>query len=110
MEQDRLNHIKEMQDTFARVKEIAFNLSDAFAAYEDIQSDIPVLEEYLDSEQWLRDFEAIDNGEVPKELQGGVFSEDYDLNDLFVTIVCLHDKFKTYFKDWNEFPEEEEDN
>ena len=109
MEQDRIKRIRQMEEVYDRVKKVVDNLDDAFTAYEDIQKDIPVLAEYEETGLWLEDYSADEQGLIPKYLKRGVLAQD-TLDDLFVKIVCLHNKFKEYFKDWNEFPEEEEEN
>ena len=43
---------------------------------EDIQEMIRELAEYMDSGQWLQDFECDSRGELPKGLKRGVLSED----------------------------------
>ena len=56
-------------------------LSDALTKYEWARDAYYKLQEYYDSELWLRDFEADEAGELPKDLKRGVLSEDavYDL-------------------------------
>ena len=51
------------------------------ARYKDAKEEIKVLEEYMESGQWLRDFEADEAGEIPAGVKRGVLSEDalYDL-------------------------------
>ena len=38
--------------------------------------DIIALDEYMDSGQWLRDYEADERGEIDKDLPRGVLSQD----------------------------------
>ena len=109
MEQDRIKRIQQMEEVYDRVKKVVDNLDDAFTAYEDIQKDIPVLAEYEETGLWLEDYGADEQGLIPKDLKRGVLAQD-TLDDLFVKIVCLHNKFKEFFKDWNEFDEDDLDN
>lgn len=48
---------------------------------EDRREDYEVLKSYMDSGQWLKDFEADEKGKLPANLKRGVLSEDglYDL-------------------------------
>lgn len=49
MEQGRIKRIQQMEEVYDRVKKVVDNLDVAFAAYEDIQKDIPILAEYEES-------------------------------------------------------------
>ena len=48
---------------------------------EDRREDYEALKSYMDSGQWLKDFEADEKGKLPANLKRGVLSEDglYDL-------------------------------
>ena len=41
-----------------------------------VQEKICILEEYLDSGQWMRDYECDERGELPGDLKRGILSED----------------------------------
>ena len=42
----------------------------------DLQKKIDILTEYMDSGQWLADYEADERGELPTDLKRGVLSQD----------------------------------
>ena len=48
----------------------------ALDAYIDIQKKITELDNYYASPEWKEDFEASENGKLPKDLLCGVLSED----------------------------------
>lgn len=70
-----------MEYRYDKVRRVLDELEEAVARYEDAKEEIKVLEEYMESGQWLRDFEADEAGEIPAGVKRGVLSEDalYDL-------------------------------
>ena len=70
-----------MEYRYDKVRRVLDELEEAVARYEDAKAEIKVLEEYMESGQWLRDFEADEAGEIPAGVKRGVLSEDalYDL-------------------------------
>ena len=66
---DRLERIAEMEAAFDR------------AAAHPAEDDLCVLAAYMDSGDWLRDYEADEQGRIPKGMKRGVLSQDglYDL-------------------------------
>ena len=70
-----------MEYRYDKVRRMLDELEEAVARYEDAKEEIKVLEEYMESGQWLRDFEADEAGEIPAGVKRGVLSEDalYDL-------------------------------
>lgn len=72
----RTSRIKDMEERYDRVK-VAF--SEVLKAEEKLgklSEDIDVLREYIDSGKWQKDFEADEQGKLPKDLKRGVLSED----------------------------------
>ena len=66
---DRLERIVQMEAAFDR------------AAAQPTEDDLRVLAAYMDSGDWLRDYEADEQGRIPKGMKRGVLSQDglYDL-------------------------------
>ena len=63
----------------ARYDKVQSALSVLLAAenkLEELNDDIDVLREYYDSGQWQKDFEADEQGKLPKDLKRGILSED----------------------------------
>lgn len=75
-----INRITEMERIYVQVR----NKMDAgIDLHEDItfKKMIQTLEDYYESGQWLKDYEADERGELPSDLKRGVLSQDgiYDL-------------------------------
>ena len=68
MEQSRITRIRKMEKVYDRVRK-----------------DIAILREYEESGLWLQDYEADERGELPKDLNRGVLSQDA-LDDLFDSV------------------------
>ena len=81
MSDERIERIKKMEEKLDNVspKVDAFekSLNDLNSAFEDIKS----LSEYYKKE-WKEDYEADEQGKIPKDLKRGVLSQD-TLFDLF---------------------------
>lgn len=65
MDMNRISRIREMEDIYDRV-----------------QKDIATLKEYEGSGLWLKDYEADERGELPRDLKRGVLSQD-GLDEVF---------------------------
>ena len=48
----------------------------ALAKGESAEDDLRALAAYMDSGDWLRDYEADEQGRIPKDLKRGVLSQD----------------------------------
>ena len=57
----------------ARILEMERNYDEALAGREDV---LDALRVYMDSGEWLSDFEADERGEIPPQIKRGVLSED----------------------------------
>lgn len=57
----------------ARIQEMERNYDEALAGREDV---LDTLRAYMDSGEWLSDFEADERGEIPPQIKRGVLSED----------------------------------
>ena len=76
MNKERIARIEEMEKHLDEASKAIRELSDALTKYEWARDAYYKLQEYYDSELWLRDFEADEAGELPKDLKRGVLSED----------------------------------
>ena len=65
MDMNRISRIRKMEDIYDRV-----------------QKDIAILKEYEGSGLWLKDYEADERGELPRDLKRGVLSQD-GLDEVF---------------------------
>ena len=65
-----------MEIRFDKVLTILNTCPDKIQRDPAIQQMIQDLTGYMDSGQWLQDFEADSRGELPKDLKRGVISED----------------------------------
>lgn len=95
MDTKRLARIKKMEDDFNQVREVVRSLDKALTDYEAVQGRISRLEEYQESGQWLKDFEADERGELPPymDLPRGVLSED-GLDNLLRDVHDLHSRMQ----------------
>ena len=76
MDRERIGRIEEMEKCFDEASKAIRELSDALTGYEWIRDKYYKLQEYYDSDLWLQDFEADEEGRLPKDLKRGVLSED----------------------------------
>ena len=88
MNKSRIKRIQEMEASFNNVREAVASMHSSLKKLSDVEEDIALLQSYQASKQWLKDFEADERGEIPKDLPRGVLSED-GLHDLLVDISCL---------------------
>lgn len=95
MDTKRLARIKKMEDDFNQVREVVRSLDKALTDYEAVQGRISRLEEYQESGQWLKDFEADERGELPPymDLPRGVLSED-GLDNLLRDVANVHSRMQ----------------
>ena len=70
------SRIEDMEARFDRVKEAAGQLEKAKEQFLGLSGDVALLKEYYSSGVWRKDFEADENGRLPKGLKRGVLSED----------------------------------
>jgi hypothetical protein len=65
-----------MEERYDKVKTALAELEKAEEKLAGLSDDIDVLREYYESGRWLKDFEADEQGKIPKDLKRGVLSED----------------------------------
>ena len=81
MDKERIERIEEMEKILDEASEAVKALSDALTRYEWVREKYYKLQDYYDGDLWRQDFEADEEGLLPKDLKRGVLSEDavYDL-------------------------------
>ena len=98
MTSKQLARIRKMEDDFNLVREVIDTLDGALYDYEAVQRRIKRLADYQESGQWLRDFEADEQGLFPEDLKRGVLSED-GIYDLLERNKEVMDKLKMFFEE-----------
>ncbi len=93
MDNKLIARVRKMEDDFNMVRDIMNDLEVAVYNFEAAQRRVGRLYEYQESGQFLKDFEADERGELPKNMQRGVLSEDA-LNDLLSDISLMFDRMK----------------
>ena len=80
---DLINRIAEMEDRYQELTRVLGALDMAIEEYKDFKDDLDILKNYMESGQWLKDYEADEAGQVPASLQREVLSQDalYDFLD-----------------------------
>ena len=75
-----VERVQEMEVRFDSLSRHISALKEALAEG-GMKEDFAILQDYMDSGQWLKDFEADEKGKLPASLKRGVLSEDvlYDL-------------------------------
>ena len=76
-----IDRVRNMEEDFNVVRDIMNEMDMAISRFESVQERIEHLSNYLENGQFLKDFEADERGELPKDMPRGVLSEDalYDL-------------------------------
>ncbi|MBR0139778.1 MAG: DUF4298 domain-containing protein [Firmicutes bacterium] len=80
---DQIERIKKMEKLMDGVGAAVSDMNRALDDFEGILDAVASLEAYYSGEDWMKDFEADEAGELPKDLKRGVLSEDglFDLLD-----------------------------
>lgn len=68
--------IREMEEHYHDVAHVMSNLNKSIEEYNGVKEEIAILKDYVESGQWLKDFEADESGQVPSDLKREVLSED----------------------------------
>ena len=68
--------VREMEAAYVKAREAVDSLLRELDNHEGTLKDIAILRSYQESGQWLKDFEADERGEIPKDVPRGVLSED----------------------------------
>ena len=96
MDNELIVRLQEMEDRYCRVRKAVDAMYDALEDYMQVQEDIHILDQYDESGQWLKDFEADERGEIPASVPRGILSEDA-LYNLLTDISALHAKLSAYY-------------
>ena len=73
---EAIRRVAQMEDIFDKATQKMDDLERLIEEFEEYQSEIKILEEYLASQDWKDDFESDEKGEFPADLKRGVLSED----------------------------------
>ena len=73
---ENVERIAKMEEILQEAKTVLTGLEAALEDYRNIEADIRILQEYFDSDAWMNDFEADEDGLLPADLKRGVLSED----------------------------------
>lgn len=71
-----IERIRRMEEIMDEVLQIVNENPEKIAGDIEIQKKIQILEDYLDSRQWMRDYACDERGELPAGLKRGILSED----------------------------------
>ena len=71
-----IERIQKMEVYFDTLSSVARNNPQILKEDVNLQKMLYELTSYYESGQWLKDFEADERGELPKDLKRGVLSED----------------------------------
>lgn len=91
MDNELIVRLQEMEDRYNRVRKAVDAMYDALEDYMQVQEDIHIMDQYDESGQWLKDFEADERGEIPASAPRGILSEDA-LYNLLTDISALNAK------------------
>ena len=96
MDNELIVRLQEMEDRYNRVRKAVDAMYDALEDYMQVQEDIHILDQYDESGQWLKDFEADERGEIPASVPRGILSEDA-LYNLLTDISALNAKLSACY-------------
>ena len=71
-----ITRIKEMEDRYQELTRVLGELDIAIEQYKDYKDDLDILKTYMESGQWLKDYEADEAGMVPSDLNREILSQD----------------------------------
>ena len=90
--------IRAMEQAYDRACELNAALAEALDAFEENADLMQELADYMDSGQWMQDFEADESGLLPEDLKRGVLSED-GLYNLLTEYEMLKERMCTLGED-----------
>ena len=71
-----IERVRQMEQYMDEVAVTLKNNPDELISNKELRRKVEILTDYMDSGQWLKDFEADERGELPHNLKRGVLSED----------------------------------
>ena len=85
MEGDRIERIKNMEAKLDNVQPKLKTFQESLDNLRSVIPDIKILSQYYSSKEWKEDFQADEDGKIPKDLKRGVLAEDtlYNLLEEF---------------------------
>lgn len=110
LSQDIIARIQQMEQCMDEVVEVLNNNPIALKEDVEVCRKVEVLTEYMDSGQWLTDYEADERGELPSDLKRGVLSQDalYDMlgeiEEMKKQKITFKEVDKTYFEIYDKIP------
>ena len=93
MDNKLIARVRKMEDDFNMVRDIMEDMESAVYNFEAIQRRIERLFIYMEDGQFLKDFEADERGELPKDMPRGVLSEDA-LDQLLIDVTLMRSRLK----------------
>lgn len=98
MDNKLIARVRKMEDDFNMVRDIMDDMEMAVYNFEAVQRRIERLFQYMEDGQFLKDFEADERGELPKDMERGVLSEDA-LDQLLVDVTMMRNRLKELVAD-----------
>ena len=74
--QNIVNRVCQMEQYMDEVAEALKSNPEKLNNSDELRKKVEILAEYMDSGQWLTDYEADERGELPANLKRGVLSQD----------------------------------
>lgn len=76
MTEDRIKNIQAKEEILNKLEAILNNAEEVLQKWNEVQPDFKELIDYYYSEQWRKDHEASNRGEIPMGIPHGVLTED----------------------------------
>ena len=67
---------KKQKELISRIEAMEARYQEVKRVLGELENNLSILRDYMESGQWLKDFEADEAGPVPRDLQREVLSED----------------------------------
>ena len=98
MDTNLIARVRKMEEDFNMVRDIMDDMEMAIYKFEVVQRRIDRLFRYMEGGQFLKDFEADERGELPKDMERGVLSEDA-LDELLTDVTLMRNRLKKLVAD-----------
>jgi len=95
--EQRIAHIQQMEGVLNTSEALIKELYEVLERWEAHQSALKQLIAYYESEQWMEDYDASNEGQLPKDMPQGVLSEDAVYN-VIADVENLKETFAEYSK------------